>query len=1058
MAGSSADVAASDRETVDSPAVALTRTRPLRGRTRPSDDPPRIGRYTVRRRLGVGGMSVVYEALDERIGRAVALKLMLVGDASSDRERLRREAQALARLSHPHVVEVFEIGEHDERPYVAMALVEGHALDRWLRLRRRSPAEIVEVFIQAGEGLAAAHAQGLVHRDFKPGNVLVGSDGRVRVVDFGLVRESEAVEPASSADSRSRASLTAEISGGSLPSASWKESLTKTGAMVGTPAYMSPEQLGGLAAGPASDQFAFCVALFEALYGQHPFVFDGNWQQLPYNVLEGRVQRPTHERRVPAALGKLVMRGLALRPEDRWPAMDVLLPQLRRALDRRRPRLGSSVLAVGVAALGLGALHRTAQVPVSDPCGDGAAVMRTVWSPEARDDLRHTWLATSLPGAADTWTRVDSRLQAYADDWWAIHGAACAGPAHAVSSATCLARMADGLGTHLDVMARPNESLLYNAVGMVDQLPSLDRCSTALDAPSDAAVDELPPWQGELDQVDALLSAGQNEQVSPLIDDLLVRAGSEHNARLTAEANLRLGRLLMANAEVEPAAATFEEAYLGAKPLGLDRLAAESALALLQLFGEVRYRSNEAKLWVNHARAETERVGDPLLTSRYLNGAGRALRGGKELEKALELHQQALALLRSLPTDQPIERSISHFQIGTVLGLMKRGDEARQHLEEALHIQEQSLGLRHPRVALTLTNIGIFLMMEGRDQPALAKLELAYDIIREISPDSPGPGTFQLVFMAGIRAREGRVEEAIRDLRTYIDRYQRSREPEDMDLAHVELTSCELAQHERAYEEALGHCRQALAEVELGSQEVHASTVHSVMAMVLIEKGELDEAVAAQRRAHALMGDKLQPEGPSMSPQEIRHVEAEADHALGRVLAMAGQHDEALIMLERARAGLGGKGGADWRLHEVELDLGNALMALGRAAEARPGLQAALPVIEARTGPQSMGFVRALVAAAEVELVGGDVAVAREQAERASRLLEGRTGFEVELLAAQAHFAVARSLGSSRRERAQAVALARQAEQALAARGEVARRRLQAVRGWLSERGARSPA
>jgi tetratricopeptide (TPR) repeat protein len=1057
MDGAPAGSAASDRDTVDSAGVELTRTRPLCGRTPPADDPQRIGRYTVRRRLGVGGMSVVYEAFDERLARAVALKLMLVGDAGSDRERLRREAQALARLNHPNVVEVFEIGEHDDKPYVAMALIEGHALDRWLRLQPRSPAEIVEVFVQAGEGLAAAHAQGLVHRDFKPGNVLVGNDGRVRVVDFGLVRESGTVEPSSSIDRRSRERIAVEISGSSLPSAAWKELLTRTGAMMGTPAYMSPEQLGGLAAGPASDQFAFCVALFESLHDQHPFVFDGNWQQLPYNVLEGRMQRPRRtDRRVLPRLDEIVRRGLALRPEARWPAMDVLLQELRRGLDRRGPRRASIVVGVGGVALGLGLLHGTVQPPAPDHCEEGAATMRAVWSSEARDDLRQTWLGTGLPGAADTWTRVDARLQTYADDWWAIHRSACDGPSHVVSTATCLAHVAGGLQTQLQVMAEPDESLLHNAVEMVGQLSSLDRCRASLEAPPGEPAFDDPPWQKELELADARLWAGQHAEATRLVEALLARADREGSARLVAEAKLRQGYLHMYRSEIGEAAAAFEEAYLGAKPLGHDALAADAALALLRLFGERLYRPAEANRWSGHARAETERVGDPLLTVRYLNASGRALRSAGELEQALAQHQEALAQQRALPSAKPSEQAISHFHIGSTLGLLGRGAEGRVHLEEALRIQEQTLGPRHPHVAVTLTNLGVFLFYEGDYDEALATLEESLEIAEEAYPDSTAVGWITLLNICMIHVREHRLAEAAQVLRRYLDVYQRSREAVDIDPVHVEAISCEIAMYEGEHERALPRCERAveLQEAVLASGEAMSAEAMGIRPLVtlgnvLSRLGRLDEALAAHRRAlelsqqapHATRGHRL----------NIHQEDAVAAHQLARVLVMMGRDAEALPMFERARADyLEDMSAEHPQALALEVDIGTTLLALARGEEARSRLRAAVQLLEPRSG---RGLVHALTALAVAELDGGQEAAAREHAERALTLTDALPTAAPEL-AARARFAWARALGSSRREQAQAVALARQAAQALAEQGEASRRELEEVRAWLAERGA----
>src|SRR5690606_1441989 len=228
-----------------------------------------IGRYVVLAPLGRGAMGTVLAALDPELDRKVALKVLHETARGGDRARLQREAQALARLSHPNVMILHDVGTWVDpaggrHVFLAMELVVGHTLSDWLASAPRSVDAIVAVFAQAGRGLAAAHAAGLVHRDFKPHNVLVGSDGRVRVTDFGLARSfGEDTRPPITVDTH-----TGPIS---LPELALHETLTRTGEWVGTPAYMAPEQLQGGAADPRADQFAFCVALYEALHGQRPF-------------------------------------------------------------------------------------------------------------------------------------------------------------------------------------------------------------------------------------------------------------------------------------------------------------------------------------------------------------------------------------------------------------------------------------------------------------------------------------------------------------------------------------------------------------------------------------------------------------------------------------------------------------------------------------------------------------------------------------------------------------------------------------------------------------------
>jgi WD40 repeat protein/serine/threonine protein kinase len=304
------------------------------------DGPPsaRNGRYTLLRQIGSGAMSFVHAAYDEELDRRVAIKLLRSPLTARD-ARLRREAKALAQVAHPNVVAVHDIGDWDGRLFIAMELVTGQTLDVWLRAGRRTWKQIVEVFLHAGRGLAAAHALGLVHRDFKPANVMVGDDGRPRVLDFGLVRLAEGA--GADDDSAGDAARVED------PSAD-AGALTATGAHLGTPAYMAPEQRAGLAADARSDQYSFCVALHEALFGARPGATPAEH--------EARRERP-----VPARLARVIQRGLAWAPDARWPSMAHLLDRLERLRwPARRWRTRAAMLGtIGlVAIVAMAARHR----------------------------------------------------------------------------------------------------------------------------------------------------------------------------------------------------------------------------------------------------------------------------------------------------------------------------------------------------------------------------------------------------------------------------------------------------------------------------------------------------------------------------------------------------------------------------------------------------------------------------------------------------------------------------------------------------------------------------
>ena len=311
-----------------------------------------VGRYVVVEVLGVGGMGVVYAAYDPELDRRVALKLLNPRGAGSraekGRARLLREAQALAKLSHPNVVSVHDVGEHEGQVFVAMEFIDGVTLKAWIRQGPHPWREVVDVLSRAARGLMAAHAKEMTHRDFKPDNVMLRGEGlqrRVVVMDFGL-----ASTPSTSAEFDATASA-------SLASNLDLDSLTRTGAVMGTPAYMAPEQHAGHT-DSLSDQFSFCVTLYEALYGSRPFRGDTLPEQVAA-VTTGEVEPAPARSPVPRWLREVVLRGLAADPEARWPSMQALLQALHADPSRKRWALaGGAVVAGGlVAVVGYGAVR-----------------------------------------------------------------------------------------------------------------------------------------------------------------------------------------------------------------------------------------------------------------------------------------------------------------------------------------------------------------------------------------------------------------------------------------------------------------------------------------------------------------------------------------------------------------------------------------------------------------------------------------------------------------------------------------------------------------------------
>ncbi len=355
--------------------------------------PESIARFRIERQLGAGAMGVVYAAFDPDLERHVAVKVLRAAPGAVARNRLLREARAMARLSHPNVVTVHEVGTSGDRDYVATELVIGSNLSEWLRAAPRSKREIVDAFLAAGRGLVAAHEAGLVHRDFKPHNVLRSDKGRIAVSDFGLARALQGEE----------VSEVLPVLGAGDDPGSLEGDLTRTGALVGTPGYMAPEQWEGLEVDAAADQFSFCVALWEALAGQRPFLGK------TVEELRAQVQRPPMvsdvAEKIPRSLRNILMRGLSQRPGERYATMRALIESIEAA--RRRPaRIAGVGLGVGLVGLIAGAVvyaqHSTVLPP--DACPAPILSAEAVWTP-AKRALMPDRVAAQFDRKIDLWRR-----------------------------------------------------------------------------------------------------------------------------------------------------------------------------------------------------------------------------------------------------------------------------------------------------------------------------------------------------------------------------------------------------------------------------------------------------------------------------------------------------------------------------------------------------------------------------------------------------------------------------------------------------------------------------
>ena len=591
----------------------------------------RIGRFTVVRELGRGGTGVVHAAYDEQLDRKVAVKLLHAdGQDPGARARLLREAQAMARLSHPHIVSVHEVGTHHGQIYIAMEFVHGLTLGTWLKSQPRSWREVVEVFRQAGSGLAAAHAAGLVHRDYKPANVMVGDDGRVRVLDFGLARADGDPELATRdpADPHtSTGPLVGELATRAAdPPRALATSLTMTGSLIGTPAFMAPEQFRGERADARSDQFALCVALYEALFDARPFAGE-TIAALRDSVLAGVVREPgtpgTRAVKLPRGLRLAILRGLARRPEDRHPTMDALLAAIDRAtLPRRRPWLAGIALTLGVGG-GLGGLALGAGAS-GHVCEDSsAAELAHVWSP-ARADAIAAALRAQSPDTDDAWSPARARFAALAEAWQREQVATCSAEQRREQSSAlaglrraCLADQLRALDAALALLERPGANLAARATDIAAGLADPGECGDTRElqrrGPEDPArASVLADLRAELARADALRNAGLHAEALAQQDALAARLGPDAGPLHAAEQRSR-GRLLAALGRDKDALLSLQSAYFTSLAAGDDRLAAAAAIDLVRLNSEGVADSLAAERWLRHARALLTTTASPAL-------------------------------------------------------------------------------------------------------------------------------------------------------------------------------------------------------------------------------------------------------------------------------------------------------------------------------------------------------------------------------------------------------------------------------------------------------------
>lgn len=750
----------------------------------------RLGRFLVRGILGRGGMGTVLEAFDETLARTVALKLLHGHLDEYRKDRLLREAQALAQLSHPNVVQVYEVGMVEDQMFIAMELVEGETLREWQR-RRRHWRQVVDVYLQAGRGLAAAHARDLIHRDFKPENCIIGNNGRVRVLDFGLARGSKVSEPTTSQDLL-------------LEDGALRQRITQSGKVLGTLSYLPLAQIKGQPADARSDQFSFCVSLYEALYGVLPF-HDGSLHALISAQQAGVMQKGPHERAVPRRLRRILLRGLAEQPEARWATMDELLAALERLLQPRR-LLHQAGVATLLGAFGAGAV--VLALVEDTPCTDSRTALEGTWSRFDRQRVEAAFLGSGHAEAPQLLERVNAELDAYTEAWVDMHEESCRATYvhHSQSEALldrrmrCLQRRHGRLTATIDALAEvssPSEALERTVLPF--KLPTLESCAdldaleAALPLPDEPERRErVLALRREIDRADTLGEGGAIDEATQIALVTVEEARGVSYEPVLAEALETLGRLQVMGAFAAAGEVTLQEAIEVAARAKDDSIGARAWSSLIYA-AMIQDELDRGLSLCFAARAAVERAGDPVARGWLLNNVGTLHAQRGELDEAHALFRQALAVKQSAVGPDHLDVGIAWSNLGYALLRDARRDEAREAFERARAIFVTKVGESHPYVAFVETGLGYLREERGELVEAAAHYQRALEIRERALGPSHVQAAKSLEHLGSVRQRQGERDEAVELLRRALDIYVHALGPAG---AQVGVSTLSLAEAE----------------------------------------------------------------------------------------------------------------------------------------------------------------------------------------------------------------------------------------------------------------------
>ncbi len=816
----------------------------------------RIGRYVVLYRLGRGGMGVVYAAYDPQLDRKVAVKLLRTrqpGQAPGSHEsqgRMLREAQALARLSHPNVVAVHDAGLLEGRVFVAMDFVEGETLRRWQKSKTRSQREIMAAFDQAGDALVAAHAAEIVHRDFKPDNAIISRDGRVQVLDFGLAR----LQSDTPGDDGSGAS-------GALGERPRDTKVGTEGRRQGTPAYMAPEQHDREKVGPAADQFAFCVSLWEALCDRPPFA--GKEEELVANIKDGRLLEAPRGR-LSGHLRRVLRRGLSADPKARYPSMRALLIDLRHDPRRRWRRVGVGMGVVAVAGVSVATYAQLSPAP--PVCGAAEERLGAVWSEEPRTRVAAAIGGANRGHAAHTRDATIHAIDGYAASWAAGYTEACEAThlRQEQSEAlldlrmACMSQSLEDLRAVIELLSEADGNVVDHALATVDGLPPVAACADVMALRERQPLPRDPERRREVEDTrarvahtQALERAGKLDEATTAARSGLRRAIELGHQPLVAQAALALGTALEAKGQPAEARTVLLDAEVAAEIARDDPMLAEIRILLVMVEGDRLGHVDRGHTWARLARATIERLGGELgLEAQLENNVALVLDHEARPEDVLAHQRRAVQLAEQAGMSELRLASLYNNLAGT-LAETGQFEEALQRAQQARLTWERALGTEHHRVAVAMAMLGYIHDQRGDAREALRWYERGYQqIVRELGPDNLHSVSL-LDNLAISQATLGQLEPAEANLRHVLAMRERALGPDNADVARAHRNLGVLLSRSGRHQDALTEQRRALAIIErsLGSDHVQVASSLEEVANVLEKLGRHGDALPMRERA-----------------------------------------------------------------------------------------------------------------------------------------------------------------------------------------------------------------